>query len=74
MSLTVGLSCGHGMRLLGVHDTPPDGEPWTMYPLIEEHPVDVGDAMTCIVCLTEQRVTGCSPELIPMDHTGRLSL
>jgi len=71
---TVALSCGHGLQLLGVHDVPPDEGPWTMYPLIVEHPVDVGDHMTCIVCHTTQTVTGTSPELIPMDHTGRLTL
>lgn len=74
MTRTVALSCGHGLQLLTVHDIPPDDGPWTLYPLIEEHPVDVGDRMTCVVCLTTQRITGTSPELIPMGRTGRLSL
>jgi len=74
MGMTVKLSCGHGLQLLTAQDPVPDDGPWALYPLIVEHPVDIGDRMTCIVCLSAHRVEAVSPELIPMNHTGRLSL
>jgi len=71
---TVALSCGHGLQLLTAQDPIPDDGPWCLYPLDDDNSVEPGDQMTCIACGTVQRVTGTSPELIPMDHTGRLTL
>jgi hypothetical protein len=74
MGMTVKLSCGHGLQLLTAQDAVPDEGPWALYPLIEEHPIETGDLMTCVVDGIVHRVEGVSPELIPMDHTGRLVL
>jgi hypothetical protein len=71
---TVALGCGHGLQLLTVQDRVPDEGPWALYPTIAEHPIELGDLMTCVVCLSAQRVTGIYLGLVPMDHTGRLVL
>lgn len=55
--LTIGYECGHKVHLVGVHEEQPEGEAWTTFPLIVEHPVDIGDQMTCVVCDTTQRVS-----------------
>jgi hypothetical protein len=72
--LTVGLSCGHGIRLLSVHDEPPEHDPWVTYPLIEEHPVEIGDQMTCIVDQQVRAVTGLYDATAPIDSDGKLRL
>lgn len=74
MSSTVGLGCGHGLQLLTPKDTPPDHGPWTLYPLIVEHPIEIGDHMTCIVCCATQTVTAFYSGLIPMNDDGKLRL
>jgi hypothetical protein len=78
MSLTVALRCGHGLQLRNGKDTHeenlPEHGPWTFYPLDDEHPVEPGDVITCLVCGTSQSITGVSPELIPMNDSGRLTL
>ena len=74
MSLTVGLSCGHGMRLLDVGDEPPEDEPWSLYPLINEHPVEIGDQMTCIVDNHVHTVSGIYTDAVPIASNGMLRL
>lgn len=65
--MKVGYSCGHTVTLVTAHEVPPKGEPWTLYPLIDEHPIDIGDVMTCIVCKRIETITSVHDELIPVD-------
>jgi len=48
--MKVGYDCEHAVNLVAPYQTPPTNEPYIMYPLIDEHPVDIGDEMTCITC------------------------
>lgn len=76
--MTIALGCGHGLQLRDGADAAPDQlpqtGPWTFYPPNMAHEIEVGDSMTCLVCQTNQEITGISPELIPMDNTGKLTL
>jgi hypothetical protein len=76
--MTVALSCGHGLQLRDGPDTLPaslpDHGPWIFYPVMDEHPVEVGDLMTCIVCFSTRTIEGISPDLIPMNDMGFLKI
>lgn len=74
MTFTVGMSCGHAQRIIGIFDTPPEHDPWTMYPLEDGDTITMGDLMTCIVCLTEQTVTGIYDNTPAIDAGGNLRL
>ena len=74
MSVTVGLSCGHGMRLLDVEDEIPENGPWTFYPLIVEHPLEIGDKMTCLVDDKVQEITGIYAGTVPVGSNGKMEL
>lgn len=55
--MTLGYECGHKVSLVDLaHEEPPEEGSWTFYPMIVEHPVEIGDNMTCITCMTVQRV------------------
>lgn len=77
MSMTVHLGCGHGLQLRAGEDTReenlPGHGPWVFYPVMDEHPVDKGDQMTCLVCLTAQEITDISPGLIPLNDLGGMA-
>jgi hypothetical protein len=76
--MTVALGCGHGLQIRDGQDTReenlPESGPWVFYPVMDEHPLEVGDGMSCVVCMTFQTVTGISPELIPIGDSGELKL
>lgn len=55
--MTIGYECGHKVHLVGVHERPPADEAWTTYPMIIEHPVEIGDQMTCVVCEDTSRIS-----------------
>jgi hypothetical protein len=79
MSLTVAMACGHGLQLRNGEDTYeenlPEEGPWSFYPIDEDHLVDLGDIITCLVCQTNQEIIGMvADRLIPMDNSGRLKL
>jgi hypothetical protein len=74
MILTVGFSCGHGLRLLDACEVPPADDPWAMYPLIQEHPLELGDAMTCIICHQTRTVIGVYDATPIITSDGKLRL
>lgn len=57
MNIVVSLSCGDTMRLVtDARELPADDIPRSFYPLIDEHPLELGDFMTCPVCDSNQVV------------------
>jgi hypothetical protein len=58
VSLVVSLTCGDTVRLVtDAREMPTDDLPRTFYPLIDEHPLETGDFMTCPICDSNQVVT-----------------
>jgi hypothetical protein len=53
----IGYDCGDAVTLVAPHEVPPPGEPWTLYPLIDEHPIGIGDVMTCVTCDKVRTIT-----------------
>ena len=55
--MKIGYDCGHAVNLVTPSQIPPPNEPYTLYPLIEEHPVEIGDVMTCVICDQVRTIT-----------------
>lgn len=54
--LTLGYECGDKVSLIAPGEDPPEDNAWTVYPLIIEHPIELGDVMTCVVCGDVRRI------------------
>jgi hypothetical protein len=76
VSFVIALTCGHGAVILSAEDVrekaPPEGDPWILYPLPDGDGIDLGDGMSCIMCLTPQTVSGIySTDQIAFTSDGR---
>lgn len=60
------------MRLIDIGDAPPETEPWSLYPIIEEHPIELGDHMTCIICNNTQTINGIYAGHIAIASDGKI--
>lgn len=79
MSFVVRLSCAHAAVILSAEDVqgklPPADRPWILFPMPDGDSIDPGDGMSCITCLTPQRVIGIyDADLVQFTDDGKLKL
>ncbi len=55
--MKIGYDCGHAVNLITPNTVPPENEVYVLYPIIDEHPVEIGDEMTCVTCDQVRMIT-----------------